>query len=269
MLDCHTHSTMSFDGRMEYEDLLRKGKSLGLDYLAVTEHCDRDYYFGSEKDKSIRQIDLDAYLKKYLESRRIMDGCKTKLLFGIEIGYCKEAEPIYQEELKKYPFDVILHSVHSVAHSELAEPVAYVGKTEDDIICGYLDAIYNSVCAPYDFDVITHIGYPMRYVPYPEKHLYRKSAEPYFEKICSEIIKRDKCLECNGKVLSLPTSVLPEVPILKMYYDMGGRKISYGSDAHDLEMVASSYERVAATVKSIGFTNWTVYKNREPIEVKI
>ena len=48
----------------------------------------------------------------------------------------------------------------------------------------------------------------------------------------------------------------------------GGRKISFGSDAHRTNSIAYNYDKIAAAMKEIGFEGFTRYVNREPELVK-
>lgn len=265
MLDGHTHSTLSHDGRMKYEDLVKRGEELNLEYLATTEHCDRDYYY-CEKERFCRQLNIDKYYDEFCRCKSLAKH--TRLAFGVEAGYCQLSQKDYEKELPQYPFDVIINSVHSLFGRDVYFGDAFKGKTEEQMLNGYLEAILGSVRATYDYDVIAHFGYIMRYVPYPEKKLFRPELSDKIAEILSEIIARDKCLECNGKVVDLDTPCLPELPILKMYYDLGGRKISFGSDAHEVSQLTAGYEKTVAAAKSVGFTHWTAYYGRQPEEYK-
>lgn len=61
---------------------------------------------------------------------------------------------------------------------------------------------------------------------------------------------------------------IPDVDVLKRYYELGGRKISFGSDAHRTNSIAYNYDKIAAAMKEIGFEGFTRYVNREPELVK-
>ncbi|MGI6137334.1 MAG: hypothetical protein ACOYEE_05960, partial [Christensenellales bacterium] len=92
----------------------------------------------------------------------------------------------------------------------------------------------------------------------------------YQEKIdilLKKIIEKDKTIEINTHIRDNTLQFLPEIPILQRYYDLGGRKIVFSSDAHRLEEVGSRYDLVLEEMKKIGFTHWTVYKKQQPFEV--
>lgn len=98
-----------------------------------------------------------------------------------------------------------------------------------------------------------------------------------FDDILTAIIEKDKCLEVNSKTyrggkttseFSLRHLSIPDVDVLKRYYELGGRKISFGSDAHRTNSIAYNYDKIATAMKEIGFEGFTRYVNREPELVK-
>jgi len=62
---------------------------------------------------------------------------------------------------------------------------------------------------------------------------------------------------------------LPAEPILRRYYELGGRKISFGSDAHLTERIGDKREEVMEMLKKIGFTYVTVPFRGEYIKIEL
>ena len=56
---------------------------------------------------------------------------------------------------------------------------------------------------------------------------------------------------------------------MRRYYQLGGRKISFGSDAHGPDRIAEKWDEVVAMLKNIGFTYITVPCRGEHIKVEI
>lgn len=129
----------------------------------------------------------------------------------------------------------------------------------------YLDLLIESLDVPYQYDIIGHLGYISRYAPYENPSLFQPQ---YFEKLdtfLKKVIAKDKTIEINTHIRDNPLKFLPEVPILNRYYELGGRKITFSSDAHRLHEVGSRYDLVVETTKSIGFKHWTVYKQHKSV----
>ena len=57
--------------------------------------------------------------------------------------------------------------------------------------------------------------------------------------------------------------------MMERYYALGGRRITFSSDAHNKKSIGDRYELASNLVKEIGFTHWTVYKDRIPYEIEI
>ena len=76
-------------------------------------------------------------------------------------------------------------------------------------------------------------------------------------------------MEVNSSNKQLSNRTLPAEPILERYYQLGGRKISYGSDAHFKARIGDKREEVVAMLKSIGFTYLTVPYRGEHIKVEL
>ena len=64
-------------------------------------------------------------------------------------------------------------------------------------------------------------------------------------------------------------SSLPEKGILQRYFELGGRRVTFSSDAHRAGDICSNYSLAASVALEIGFTHWTVYKKHTPHDVEI
>jgi len=73
----------------------------------------------------------------------------------------------------------------------------------------------------------------------------------------------------NSSTKGLNMLALPGEEILRRYYELGGRKVSFGADAHNVERIAEKREEVVALLKQIGFTHVTVPCRGEHIEIEI
>ena len=68
---------------------------------------------------------------------------------------------------------------------------------------------------------------------------------------------------------NLPWLSIPDVNVLERYYELGGRKISFGSDTHFKERILDKRETIVEALKKIGFTYITVPFKGEHIKVEI
>lgn len=267
MIDSHSHSSLSHDGKFSLEEMRAQAESLGLEYFAVTEHLDRDYKFGI-KEKFVHQLNLNKYEREFNRVKSLNKDSKMYYAFGVEAGYSEKAIKIYEKQLQNYPFDVVINSIHTLDGHDAYFPTVFNEHPQDVIYNRYLDLLIESLDVPYHYDIIGHIGYISRYAPYPNPSLYQPQYLDKLDTFLKKVIEKDKTIEINTHIRDNPLKFLPEVPILKRYFALGGRNITFSSDAHRLTEIGSRYELVLETVKEIGFNNWIVYKNSQKNQSK-
>ncbi len=270
MHDCHVHSIFSDDGMEAVEDIVARALELGMDYVAVTDHVNRDYQVIGYDNP---QIDMEKYIASLGRFKKKYDE-DIRLAMGVELGYLKKANQLYLRDLNGKHFDVVINSVHCVLGSEVYY-AEYFNKCpyKQYAYLEYLKAVRESLDAPYDYDIVGHIGYIQRNAPYKEPDLYYDDFSAVFDDILKTIIEKDKCLEVNSKTcrggqktndFSSRHLSIPDTDVLRRYYELGGRKISFGSDAHRTNNIGYNYDTVAKAMQKIGFEGFTRYMGRKP-----
>lgn len=251
------------------EDIVAKAVSLGMDYVAVTDHVNRDYQVIGYDNP---QIDMEKYISSMGRYKKKYDE-DIRLALGVELGYLKQANTLYMRDLAEKHFDVIINSVHCVMGSEVYY-AEYFNKCpyKQYAYLEYLKAVRESLDAPYDYDIVGHVGYIQRNAPYREPDMYYDDFADIFDDILKTIIAKDKCLEVNSKTnrggqktsdFSMRHLSIPDVDVLKRYYALGGYKISFGSDAHRANNIGYNYDKIAAEMQKIGFEGFTRYMDRK------
>jgi putative hydrolase len=78
--DCHTHSDWS-DGGSPIEEMARTARSLGHEYLVLTDHSARlTVAHGLDRERLLRQLDVVAELNEELAPFRILTGMEVDIL---------------------------------------------------------------------------------------------------------------------------------------------------------------------------------------------
>ncbi|MCL2675902.1 MAG: histidinol-phosphatase HisJ family protein [Firmicutes bacterium] len=263
-IDTHTHTYFSVDGKMDIFDLVKYAVGHDYSYIATTEHLDGDYLYCVDT-RDVGQIDLNAYRKGFNDAKK-QTPKGLYLAFGIECGYCGEAVPHYRDIFAKTAFDVIINSVHSVDGTDIYISFAGEGwakKYHDkkSFYLRYLEKILESARADYPYHILGHIGYAARYIDFSHDDIFNPAAVALTEEILFELIKRGKTLEINAK--GRGGRFIPNLAIVERYYKMGGRDISFGSDAHTTDGVGLNFEATTKILADIGFDRWTVYVKGE------
>lgn len=265
VIDSHTHSMFSHDSRISPEAMARAAIDKGLEYLAFTDHCDRDCLVAG---MDWTQINLPQYVtdisclkEKYKD--------KIYIALGLEVGYDRRASGHYIKDLSFCDFDVVINSVHLVGLEDIYLKQYFEGKTKRYAYESYLNAVYESLSAPYDYDIVGHLGYVMRNAQYEDRRLIYEEYREIIDKILLKIIETDKTLEINSAVKTLPLLCLPDMDILARYKELGGNNITFGSDAHQQERLAQNYDLICERARGLGFAHWTIYKGRIPYKIII
>ena len=84
------------------------------------------------------------------------------------------------------------------------------------------------------------------------------------------LIEKHKSLEVNTSGLRQKLGkTMPDSPILSRYFELGGKLITIGSDAHRWADVGGGVEQGLSMLQKIGFHHFTIYVHHEPVFLPI
>ncbi len=257
--DTHIHTRNSHDGKLSIANIADIAVKKGISYICTTDHCDFDLKYGGCHAPYRKYLNLDAYYEEWRSVKSALEASGIDTLtmcFGIEAGFCDSpaAKEAYRIAIDKYPFDAVINSVHCVGGKEAYFKSAFLFKSKERMYGEYLDTVLRSLDAPYPYEIVAHIGYITHGAPYRDKALRYEDFPDKIDDILKGIIDRDKTLEINCH-----HEMNPPKDILQRYYDLGGRRISYGGDSHKGELCAH-YAEAAELLSEIGFTHFSVFK---------
>lgn len=260
LTDIHTHTNFSADGESSMADMVNRAKAMGMACLGISEHFDLDY---AELNllvdgAPVPMTDAEAY---FTEGRKWQKACLPglKLLLGCEFGFHESPRVARKkaEILARYRPDFIVNSVHTVDGQDCWFPAYFAGKDKKTAYTRYLKRVYQSLAAE-PYDIVAHLGYVARNAPYADPKLRYEEFAPLLDDILAEIVRRGKILEVNSSARTAGSDFLPDTDILQAYYRLGGRKVSFASDAHAAARLCDKRDRVTAALRQIGFTHLTV-----------
>jgi histidinol-phosphatase (PHP family) len=108
--------------------------------------------------------------------------------------------------------------------------------------------------SPQPFAVLAHLDYPKRYWPHAEVAYREEDYEDEFRAVLRAAAARGCALEVNTTRGAAPSRGLcPGETVLRWWAQVGGRAVSFGSDAHDPQKIALGFESAGQMVEAAGF----------------
>lgn len=270
LTDFHTHTEFSADSQAPIEEMIETAIKKGLKYYGISEHINYDYDECGLKFHDQEEIDPDKYFERarFLQEKYKKD---ITLLVGAEFGFndsenCKNR---YLKFYEKYSPDYVVNGVHTCLNEECYFPEFSKNREKRYAYGEYFKCVLESIDAPYHYDIVAHIGYCSRNAVYEDKKIRYAEYSQILDKILTKIIEKDKILEVNTSSRSAGSEFIPDTDILQRYFDLGGRKISFGSDAHFPERICEKYQLVINALKEIGFTCLTIPLFNEHVKIEI
>ncbi|MBQ4110911.1 MAG: histidinol-phosphatase HisJ family protein [Clostridia bacterium] len=266
MFDMHTHTHNSHDGSGFAVDSAKSAKTKGISAIAVTDHCDIQYYIEHNVKKRIANS-----LKEAEKVNKLSSGT-PEVLKGIEIG-----ESIFNMEytndiLLNHNYDVIIGSVHEVKHKKSDRPYSLIDFSDfsseelNEFMHTYFDDVFTTLTT-LPCDIMAHLTCPLRYINGKyNRSISSRDYEEQITKILEYIIKNSIAMEINTSGIGTAfNTLMPDEWIIKKYYEMGGYLITLGSDAHISENIGNGFNEAIAFLKETGFKKCYYYKNRKAI----
>ncbi|MBS2535388.1 PHP domain-containing protein, partial [Catenulispora sp. NF23] len=261
--DNHVHSEYSWDALAgSMERTCERAVELGLPSVAFTEHADfsisemtPETWFPEQWQRYVEVVDGRSILTppaidltNYLETlERCRDRFPTlRILSGVELSEAHWFPDQTADLLQRGGFQRILASLHtSSARDEDYADITVSIKRSDPIAeyRGYLAEMVRLIEEYDGFEVLTHIDYPVRDWPH-ERIPFDLSA---FEGDIRLVLRT---LARAGKIMEFNTRIPLDPRVVGWWRQEGGRGVSFASDAHVPEAVASGFQEAAEVARA-------------------
>ncbi|MDR0857463.1 MAG: PHP domain-containing protein [Oscillospiraceae bacterium] len=240
LYDQHVHSQFSYDSYALRSESSEAAARSGIAGLTFTEHYET-----------------------CVPEQRAPFFADSTARVGVELGSGQLNASATRDYLARYPFDIVLGSVHFDPDGEdyyTYHPASVSEHIEN--MRRYFE-FHLSLIADGQFDVIAHLGYPLRY-----NNSFGLTMEQLREDEAagSALLAVLKALIAGGKGLELNCSggFYPSLGILREYKALGGELITIGSDSHVTGAGADRLKLGAELLKEAGFTKYALYSGRKP-----
>lgn len=252
------------------EDMIRAAIRAGLDSICFTEHVDPD--FPPTEEPFDFMIDFDAYEAEFQRLYGIY-GDQIRLFHGIELGIQPHLKDTCAGLYDRYGarYDYIIHSTHVV---DRLDPYygAYFASYRDpkEAVKHYFRIMLRNLQVFRDYQSVGHLDYICRYEPAPRTPFLYEDYKDVIDPVLIHIIEQDKCLEVNtaGWKYGMEDPN-PNRQILLRYRQLGGNKITIGSDGHKPDQLAYDYHRLPGFLKDLGFDSYLFFEKKKAREIPL
>ncbi|MBP8613926.1 MAG: histidinol-phosphatase HisJ family protein [Firmicutes bacterium] len=257
--DLHVHSLASCDSDASIWEMCERACEFGIEAIAFTEHLEF-----RPKDLCYRKYDYGRAISVCEEARTHYEGT-LKILFGVEVTYWSDIEDEIRAYLSRYPFDLVIGSVHDAPPIDFWSPARadYVSDNPDvarEAMVLYFDQVRRLALSGL-FDIVGHLGIYKRYIQTWPDPIDDKEIQPALIAALDAIVKNCR-LELNAATLHRPIPLpLPSVQVLRIYKEMGGLTPTYGSDAHSPSRVGKDLNIASELVREAGFDEFATWRD--------
>lgn len=257
MFDYHMHSTVSFDGHDQPLAMAQAARDAGLREICFTDHLDYD----PRGLMGNMTFDTQTYREQY-ENLSLPE---LKIRRGMEFGMTPDNRPQFQEDLRRYPFDYVIGSVHFAEDWDVYYADYWRGKTVWEAERRYLETVLTCVQVQDDFDVLGHLTFigkarmhlAPRCVPFAEHR-------EVIEAILKTLVEKGKGLELNTSGVDRCGGYLPTLDYFHRFRELGGEIVIVGSDAHTKDRVGQYTHQACRELKEI-FGHVCTFAERQPV----
>lgn len=269
--DSHNHTShFSTDARMTAAELMSAAKRIGLDAVVITEHYEKDY---PHEMHSVMLFDVDAYFESFRDwKNQAPDG--LTLYSGIELGYQAHLSKFYDHLVSSYPFDSVILSNHLYMGQDPYFYRACYDNPKAQVYANYIDKQTEMIQTCDEFDIVGHFDYIVRYSSYEDPKMRYSDSPESFDQFLKAIVQKKKSLEINTRSIDKLKAkgiedCWPDRKILERYIELGGERVTLGSDSHDPSTLGLYFKETAEYLKSCGFRELTTYIDRKEIRTPI
>lgn len=264
LMDYHTHSTNSIDGKNTVMEMCSSAVARGINEIAITDH-----YEPVSGDESCRLYRPNVYWTDVLKAREKFKG-RLKIKMGVELGQPHRFQETSELLINSFPYDYVLGSAHKLSSGIDVGQLDYDTITLDELSTAYLKELHG-LAKWGKFDCIGHLDLIKRYsTDHYKTRITLLSHYDMLSEVLKTVILKGKGIEINTSGLrQAPKETMPGIDVLKLYRELGGEVLTVGSDAHCINDVGRGVSQAIELAREAGFRYITLFSSRLPEWKKI
>jgi histidinol-phosphatase (PHP family) len=239
-------------------DMCAEALRKGLVEIAFTEHFDP-----LETALCYNKYDPDAFFKGIQAARAEFGPRGLTIKAGVEVGEMHLRRAAADAILNQYPYDLVLGSLHACRGENIFNRPFFEKRDIQAAARDYFEEMVEMIEGG-GFNVLSHLDVIKRmgYRVYGKFDL--RDLEAYIRPVFAACIKMGIAPEINTSGLRLAVGQPhPTLEAIQWYREMGGERLTIGSDAHNPQALAAGLDQAISMAKSAGFTTLTQFTQRE------
>src|SRR5262245_58459014 len=266
-LDAHLHTDQSPDSSVPIDVYAAQAVERGIPEIAITDHVDFD-----PRDAAYESTGFEDRQRVVRDAAERWAARGVVIRFGAELTYNRRWESDVREHLARYRYDYVIGSVHDWPESPYwpGRIRAWVeGRSIDEIVAPYYDQIIGAAQSGL-FDTIGHLDVVKRYL-HPHITAADLAARPDLqEPALRAIVEAGVSLEVNSSGLRYPgAETYPAGPVVARYRELGGERVTVGSDAHARGSFAHRLGVSYDHVREAGFGELTLRRGSDRAAIEV
>ena len=254
-IDAHLHTNLSPDSAVPMGLYAAQAFERRIPEIALTDHL--DFLPG---EPAYEYADYPRRERMIRELQERWEG-RVTVRFGVELTYARGYESAIREHLSMHRYDYTIGSVHAEPDGPYARDRIgsfMAGKTLAEATEFYFAEVLGAVRSGL-FDTLGHLDQCKRWLlPWFPVAAWAAAPELY-EPILVALAASGTALEVNASGLRHPTGeTYPAAWAVTRFRELGGQRVTTGSDAHLPESFAFGLEEAYEIIAAAGFDRLTL-----------
>jgi len=266
-LDSHLHTDLSPDSDVPIDVYAALAVERGIAELAITDHVDFDardpaYDFATfaDRERSVREA-AERWAPRGIAIR-----------FGVELTFNRAWEADLRAHLARHRYDFTIGSVHDWPESPYVPSRVRTwakGRALGEVLGPYLAEVAAAAGSGL-FDTIGHLDVVRRYLQGTVGAAEIYGAVELFEPALRALVDSGTALEINSSGFRRDGhAAYPGPPLVARYRELGGERVTAGSDAHRKDQFAWGLEAGYRALAEAGFTALTFRRGGDRVAVEL
>ena len=258
--DYHTHTALCKHAEGQPCEYVAAARDLGLREIAITDHGPTPYPY--DLDHRMEMGDFEIY-ESWINMMQAEEDCRV--LFGIEADYFEGCTSFMAEWLGQYPFDLVLGSIHYIGNTNDLDNLSLWESSDVNAVWRRYFELMGNMADTNLYDVVTHLDLPKRGGDRPRDRDLPDIVLPALDRIA----RARMAIEINTSGLRHPIGEMYPAPQILAWACEREIDITFGSDAHTPNNVASNFALAVQMAREAGYTHSVRFRRRRKRRVPL